>query len=137
MKAIPERLICQATLEGKPVAGVLIHAGFGVEEKNPYGFIFGPTNHDGCVIITREEVLKRADAELAMAMMDFVPLKGGFTGTITLKVLDKDGIGRAIQAYQSFHKFTYYPSGYLSGLESAVSCPISEKAGEIKVKCLI
>ena len=72
MKGIPERLICQATLDGKPVEGVMILAGFGVRAKNVYAFIFGPTNHDGCIIFTRQQVLKRANPHLATAIMDYV-----------------------------------------------------------------
>ena len=86
MKEIPKRLICQATRDGIPIPDVMVRIGFGVLRKNAYAFIFGPTNHDGCVVITREEVLRRADEELNMAIMDFDPLPGAFSGDISLKV---------------------------------------------------
>jgi hypothetical protein len=92
MNEIPERMICQATQNGKPISGIMIQIGIGVVAKNSYRFSFGPTNHDGCTIITRDEILKRSAEQLNLAMMDYSPLPGAFSGDIMLRVKDNDQI---------------------------------------------
>jgi hypothetical protein len=136
MNEIPDRLICQATLDGCSVAGVMIRAGFGVVAKNAYAFIFGPTNHDGCVVITRDEVIKRADEELNGAIMDYVPLKGGFSGDISLRAIGPEEIQQALKGYKIYHAFSWFPSRYKKELEAALARPESKRASDIKVTCL-
>jgi len=137
MNEIPERLICQATLNGKPVVGVMIHAGFGVIAKNAYHFIIGPTNHDGCVVITKDEVLKYADEQSKFGLMDYVNLRGGFSGEISLKVVNPAELVAALAAYDTFRMYAWYKPRYKENLEAALQKPETQSASEIKIKCLI
>lgn len=136
MNQIPERLILQATLNGDPVEGVMLRAGFGVTSKNSYSFYFGPTNHDGCAVLTRDEIIEQATNEMKFALMDYNPIEGVFDGNICYKALNLDDIERAISAYDRFHEYTPYPHGYREKMEQALSNSMTEKTSDIKVTWL-
>lgn len=134
---IPNRLICQAVTESEPIAGLMLRIGFGVWEKNSYSFIFGPTNHDGCAVLSHDEIVKQTDAIRAFSLMDYQPLEKVFSGDISLKVVGVEEIEAAIRGYDKYHKFTEYPQNYRDSLEKALLNPATEDAEKITVKCLL
>ena len=136
MNEIPERLILQATLNGDPVEGIMLRAGFGVTAKNSYSVTFGLTNHDGCAVIRKEEIIEDATETLKLAIMDYHPLEGVFDGNICYKALGVDDIEKAISGYEKFQKYTQFPKGYREKLEQALHNPMTHKASEIKVTWL-
>ena len=137
MAQIPDRIICQAQVEGKPVEGVLVIARFGVVHKNPYSIVFGPTDQEGIAVITKPEILKQAQEELKIALMDFTPLEGAFNGTITLKMMSKEDIENAIKAYNIYKGFSKFPIGYEHLLKNALEKDVLSKISQVVLKQLI
>ncbi|MDF7827024.1 hypothetical protein P4B35_23570 [Pontiellaceae bacterium B12227] len=136
MNEIPERLILQATFNGDPVEGIMLRVGFGVTAKNSHSVIFGLTNHDGCAVLTKKEIIEDTTETVKLSMMDYRPLEDVFDGNICYKALGADDIEKAISGYASYHKYTTFPEGYKDKLEKALSNPMSQKASEIKVTWL-
>jgi hypothetical protein len=121
MTDIPQRLIFQATLDGKPVKGVWIMIGFGVTEKNSYSVLLGPSNYDGCVTITKSQILKEAAQQMSLALMDYQPLEAAFDGAITARLIKKEDIERALIAYETFSPAVQYRDGYKEKLTATLN----------------
>ena len=136
VKEIPKKLTCKAILSSEPISGVLLLAKFSVCKKNPYCFIFGPTNQYGDASITREEIIGQAKSQLELSLMDFVPLNEGFSGAISVKAMGITEIQAAIKAYEVFHECANYPMRYLDTLEDALHNQATQEAGRIEVKYL-
>jgi len=121
MAEIPGQLVYRVSEGNSPIAGAMIMVTFGVVAKNPYVFVGGPSGRDGLVVVTKDEVGARADQDLEMAMMDYVPLQGGFSGEIKAQPMDSDAIQRALDAYGNFRKYCKYPKGYEENLRNALT----------------
>lgn len=136
MTELPQRIICQATLDGKPVKGVWVNIGFGVTEKNSYHFVLGPTNHDGCTVITKDQILKEAAQTSSLGLMDFEPLEGAFDGNIIIKPMTRKDIQGAIQAHDLFTSVVAYRKGYRKDLEEALKAELLDHLERVVLKQL-
>jgi hypothetical protein len=134
MIQIPDRITCQASIDGQPVAGVLITARFGVTHKNAYSFIFGPTNDEGVAELSKSEIIESADKELELAMMDFNPLEGAFNGIITLRPMSREDIERAIDAYDFYKESAEYPKGYRQTLQQALEAGVLSRIEKVVIR---
>ena len=84
----------------------------GVERKNAYSIVFGPTNNFGVAEITKDCILSDANKQLEFAMMDYEPLEGCFTGEIRVSCMNADEIKTALESYSRFYKYYSYPVNY-------------------------
>ncbi len=118
-KTLPEKIECTVSHEGKPVAGLMLDAKLAVEAKNPYSLAFGPTGADGRAILTYQAIKEWTDQEMNLAMMDYHPLEGVFAGVVELSVTSREGIDRALKAYEMFNPWFKYPANYADNLHQA------------------
>ncbi len=54
-------------------------------------------------------------------IIDYCDPRQDFSGEINASVLDGSGLGRAIEAFESFRDYTTYPVGYLGKLRAALA----------------
>jgi hypothetical protein len=118
-KILPEKIECTVTHEGKPVAGLMLHAGLAVEAKNPYSVPFGPTGVDGRAVLEYPALKEWTDQEMEMALMDFRPLAGVFTGVVVASVMTREQIDAALEACEMFKPWFRYPANYADHLRQA------------------
>jgi hypothetical protein len=130
---LPNKLHCRATLYGQAVQGVLLISTFSTVAKNPYHFVFGPTDASGMAHIDKFTILRQAEAELNLAMMDFQPLEAVFSGQITTRAMGADDIGRALEAHALFADVFCYPDQYEAMLKTALTNYATAKAQDISV----
>lgn len=111
-------------------------ATFEVVRKNSYSFLFGPTGADGTASLDESTIMAEAEAQLGMAVMDYSPLVGAFSGKIAVKVMSQPDIRKAIDAFNLFQKHIDYPHGYRNMLESALHTPLLAESAAINAEII-
>src|SRR4030042_6346754 len=94
---LPKRIDCTLTYERKPLANLMLLANFSTVRKNSYDFVVGPSDQQGKVSLTYEEIKRRADSQMELALMDFDQIDKAFSGSISIKVMNYDDIQNAIK----------------------------------------
>lgn len=123
MIPLPEELRCKASIRDEPLPGIPLVATFGVVAKNSYSFIFGPTDSSGVAALAKADILMQAEDQSNLAIMDYHPLEGAFSGGISLGAVSHEDARRALAAFAQFHGHFRYPQGYEKMLQSALSNP--------------
>ena len=118
---LPERIECVATKDGAPVAGLMLLAELQTLRKNFYSIVFGPTDHQGRASLSRQTILKEAEIELNLALMDFEPLEKVFSGVVHVNVMDSKEIDGALHAYHIFKGAGGFAKEYEQNLKAALT----------------
>lgn len=98
---------------------MFVRIGIKTSFKNDFGFAFGPTNKDGIILITREDLREAARKEKAVAMMDFGDPEYDATGDLEVRTLNRDALERAIKAYDIYYVSGIYPPRYAEHIQEA------------------
>lgn len=114
---LPSKISCLITCSGEPAEGLMLVAILGVEKKNAYSIVFGPTNNIGVAEITKDCILSDANKQLEFAMMDYEPLERCFTGEISVSFMNANEIKTALEAYSRFYKYYSYSANYEKNLK--------------------
>ena len=80
--------------------------------------------------------MAEAESQLSMAIMDYAPIVGAFSGKIVVKVMSQPEICKAIDAFNLFQKHIAYPHGYRNMLESALHAPLLAESADINAETL-
>ena len=120
MKILPNRIECVVAQNGTPVMGLMLWAEFKTIRKNPYSFVFGPTNYEGYACLDRATIIQKADSQLNLALMDFDPLDKAFTGVVRVAVMQEGDVKNALCAYDFFKSVANFSDRYEDDLKSAL-----------------
>ena len=116
---LPYRLIVNASKLEFP-KGVAFKLLFEMNRKNHFSYI-GFLDAAAHAEIDRSEYLRWFDAERNYFLMDYIDPRIGFTGMLLVKVMTKDELKAALNAYEMFHSNSWYPDGYAIALQNALS----------------
>lgn len=130
---LPSKISCIATCSGEPAEGLILVAILGVERKNAYSIVFGPTNNIGLAEITKDCILCDANKQLEFSMMDYEPLEGCFTGKISVSFMNANEIKSALDAYSCFYKYYPYPVNYEKNLKLSMDSIIKIDNRKIEI----
>jgi len=120
MAALPKQMRFSVShADGSPAADCMVSVCFETHMKNDYGFLFGPTGPDGTLVVPEADVVKRANAEIDDAPMDYHPIEAAFTGYIRASAAGIDILERALEAYAMYGRRAY-PRGYGAALKKAL-----------------
>jgi len=117
---LPNRVDCQIVYKKNPIADLMLLIELKTVRKNAYNIIAGPSDQEGVVVITYDEIMKQAGKQLELALMDFDPIEKAFTGDISVKVMSYEDLKNAIGAYELFKSVGWYPEYYRDHLEKAM-----------------
>jgi hypothetical protein len=112
----PTQFQIQCEADGKPVAGLLVFALVRVRRGNDYHLLFGPTDGDGKVTLTRADLEREVRATRELFPADYTLDWAGEIGVRPLTVRD---IEAAQRAYVLFKGAVAYPPGYEARLQAA------------------
>jgi len=70
--------------------------------KNQYILVFGPSDDDGMIRVSGEELTRRARAEQAMFPMDYVSFPEEWSGGVGADVLTLEGVERLRDAMRTW-----------------------------------
>src|SRR5438128_2455374 len=117
---IPEQLSVVSLADGKPSQGLLIMLSLEMSKKNSFNIVFGPSDKDGKIQISKKEIEREVERNIGAFPMDYEDLSR-FQGTMTVCAMTLDQVNSAIAAYNTYREATGYSSEYRDKLEAARS----------------
>ena len=78
-------------------------------KKNQYVLVFGPSEADGNVRISHDELVARAREEQDAFPMDYASFPSEWTGGLGAQVLDREGVQRLREAIELWGERFYPP----------------------------
>lgn len=119
---LPRKITVFVHKGDEPVEGVLTALTFRTNFKNDYDLVFGPTNPHGQILVTEQEIVDAAEAELNFALMDYGHLRACFSGVIEVSLMDSKDLDQALNAYDTFFQgTTNNATGYEEKLKRSIS----------------
>src|SRR5216683_7201898 len=119
LATIPERLTAVVSADGRPSEGLLIVLSLQMARKNPFNFVFGPSNEEGKVEVSRKEIEREVGRTLKLFPLDYDP--SSFNGRINIVAMSYHQLDSALAAYDIYHQASGYPSGYREKLTTALT----------------
>jgi hypothetical protein len=116
---LPERLEVQVLADEKRAAGMFVCVTIRTTRKSDFGLGFGPTNEAGELVILRSDLLREAEKERALFIMDYGHPEDDFAGEIVVKPLNRNALQQAITAYDTYQQVTPYPRCYGEQIQEA------------------
>lgn len=117
---LPQMITFHVSLHGKPLGNVFVQCSLGMVSKNVYRFNVGPSDSQGNIIICKADMLARSKMEYELAIMDYLPLEVGFSGKISVKIMNKQDVCEAINAYETYKTEYLYQEQYKQGLIDSI-----------------
>ena len=134
---LPELIEAVVKLDDEPAGGMFLWVTVKTTQKNDFVLLFGPTDAEGRIGISRSQFLGEAEAEKRMFMMDYGDPEYDATGVVSCEPCNAASIGRAIEAHNAYRAFTPYPKGYGGSLKRALArLQPFEKSGLLTVELL-
>jgi hypothetical protein len=109
--------VLRLTLDGVPLPGALVRTRIPMRAKNDFDFCLGPTDEDGTLRLTRDQLVDRAMKEKAFFIMDFLDPEFDRIGPLEVLPMSVDDVDLACEAYERFHDVFEYPPNYLENLK--------------------
>lgn len=131
---LPDRIHIEVQSGGKPLEGLLILTRMIMREKNDFFAIFGPTNDLGFLTIEKAELLREAEKSRQFYLMDFADPITAFDGLIEVRVLDEDGLERALEAHDELTQYPYV-EGHRARLRAAQH--VVQSMGRVLLEVLV
>ncbi len=120
MSIVPELIEIIVTSNDQPRSDLLVKLVLGMDRKNNYSYILGPTNSEGKTWISKSDLLNQSERCMKIALTDYVSIESGFSGEIYAIVMNKSDLKRAIEAIKLFGP-EEYPAGHQEKLEKALT----------------
>lgn len=120
MTALPNQFTVTCRADGSPAGGVPVGVTLHMTRRNPYFVIAGVTNPSGQLVVTRDALVREANATRNLFPADYAPLDGagGFAGRIEVAALTVPEIEAALRAYDLYQAVSAYPANFRSDLEA-------------------
>jgi hypothetical protein len=118
---LPERVDIRVAADGKPAPGMFVCVTLRMARKNDFALGFGPSDQDGRVRISREDLLQEAEKERRFFIMDYGHPEEDFGGELVIKPLNRDDLAKATAAYEVYHDVTDYPPRHKDKLRDAAA----------------
>jgi hypothetical protein len=108
------------TLAGdRSTGGLIVRVEIGVRRKNTFRVWSGPSDGDGHVILSRNDMLNQAQRDREFSPMDYGDPEADFSSAITASIATSENIESAVVAYETFRVSYPFPLGYLDTLKVA------------------
>jgi hypothetical protein len=116
---LPDRVRATITCDGRPIPGLFVSVRIAASRKNDFSSAFGPTDATGTIAVTRSELLREAERDRQFFIMDYGHPELDYAGVIYVTPMNREALGRAVQAYHQFQAHTQYPPLYAERLQEA------------------
>src|SRR5713226_6616807 len=86
MSEVPSSLSIACRLDNEPLEGAWVMLTLLMEWKNPIYLRFGPSDSDGTITISRDDLVAEAQGFVVPSPMDYIGFPGGWTGQLAVEV---------------------------------------------------
>lgn len=104
---VPQRLCIVLTVDGHPLKGVPVLVTFVMGRKNNHDLVFGPSNESGEIQVSGEEIKTAAQKNVEFFLMDYADIETFWAGTVLVKPMNREALGRALSAFRTFRRYKY------------------------------
>ena len=115
---VPSKLEITIIVGGQPTTGMLVMLKFFTARKNPYQLVFGPSNEQGKIEVSRDQILSEARKTADLFPMDHWNIEVDWSGVLQVTPMNRESLGRALSAMRLFHTYDY-GEGYEESLRAA------------------
>ena len=129
---IPDRIKMITYIQKRASPGMFALLRFETSRKNPYDFIFGPSDSRGQIEVSSQQILEESRKSQELFVMDYADLKSSWTGSMTVSPMNRAALQRALSACRLFRKFEY-PPNYEQDLEAAEATLGKIPAAELSI----
>jgi hypothetical protein len=103
---------------GLPTAGMFVMLKFQTGKKNPFNLLFGPSDEQGKIEVSRDNILSEARKEIDLFPMDHWNMEVDWTGALRVTPTNRESLARALCATRLFRSYDY-GRGYEESLSAA------------------
>lgn len=96
-------------------------------KKSPFDFVFGPSDTEGKIEISRDQIILEARKTIDLFPMDYWNIESDWTGVLRVTPMNRESITRALSAVRLYRSHDYRP-GYQASLKAADGI-LAEKSG--------
>ncbi len=121
LPTLPDWFTVTCKADGRLAAGVVVGVTLHMRRRNHHFVIAGRTDRRGELVVTRDALLKEANAARKLFPADYDPVdgpNGQFGGKVEVAALTAPEIEAALKAHDQFHTVTPYPPNFRSELEA-------------------
>ncbi len=97
---------------------MLVLLKFLASKRNPFDFVFGPSDAQGKIEVSRDQILSEARKTIDLFPMDHWNIEVDWTGVLRATPMNRESLGRALSAVRLFGSHNY-ASGYEESLRAA------------------
>ena len=115
---LPDRVKITIEVGRRPASQMFVTLKFVTSEKNPFNLVFGPSDRQGIIELTREQIITEATKTRELFLMDYADIESSWTGTLFVTPLNREAIRRALSAFRMFRRYSY-PDNYEENLYTA------------------
>jgi hypothetical protein len=115
---LPDHLTTIVLADGKPLPGLLILVSLEMNRKNAFNMVFGPSNKEGKIEVSKKDLEREAARNQKMFPMDYDDLSA-FKDEIHVSAMSLNQVESSLAAYKLYHGCGEYPSGYGEKLATA------------------
>jgi hypothetical protein len=115
---LPDRVLVRCSLGDEPFEGAWLRLTLGVTRKNPFHLVIGPSDAQGWIIVTRDDLLSEARKYTELSPMDYGHPQGDWDGRLIVKLLGVRDIDAALEGHRLWGNAVDRPEGYVDSLLS-------------------
>jgi hypothetical protein len=114
---LPVHVVIRCTVEDEPLAGAIATVRLPMWSKNQYALAFGPSDAEGFIRVSGDELAARTNDVVAASPMDYLAFPGGWTGGLGAEVIDLAGVQRLRDAMGVWGE-QFYPADFARTLDA-------------------
>jgi hypothetical protein len=115
--AIPDQILLTVLADEEPVQGLIVRSELVMDLKNNYTCLHGPSDPDGSMRITANDINTGIKLSLQIGLMDHARIEH-FSGVTNITPLNRDDICRALRGYETWSRHCNFPAGYAEMLRA-------------------
>ena len=103
-------MLIRCTADGEILPGAFVTVRVPMWSKNQYMLVFGPSDAEGFIRVSGDELAAQAQAVQAAFPMDYMTFPGDWTGGLGVEVLDAAGVQGLREAIGLWGEHFYPPN---------------------------
>jgi hypothetical protein len=115
---VPDKMEITIEVGGQPTEVMFVRLKFLTARRNPYELAFGPSDEQGKIEVSRDQILSEARKEMELLLMDYWNIEVDWTGALRTTPMNRESLARARSATRVFRCYDYGP-GYEGSLRAA------------------
>jgi hypothetical protein len=133
---IPKHIQIQVLADSKPIQGMVCLLTATSKYKNDFNTIVGPSDSNGHIIVSGEDILASANEDANLFLMDYGDPINCITGNFIVTPMTLSKLIAAKDTYKSFNKSYHYPPHHIESIEHAIKLLSESSITELAIRVI-